>query len=182
MDVQGYALLKYYAELGTLTDGQYKIADGLLLEYTCQNQYFGFYKKLDERLVVKYHLQDKYFVEYHTRPGTYASISYYINDESLREEELVEVYAGIYVKSFILFFGDKLSYYISENKELEGRRVTESGQLENHDVYAGREQSRYALLNEMFMNATIQETDTLKELMKEYSSKKESTEKLFKLL
>ena len=181
-DVQCFGLLKYYAEMGVLTDGRYKIADGLLLEYTCQNIYFAFYKNLDERLVTKYHLHDKYFVEYHTKPGAYASISYYINDEKVQEEELMEVYDGIFVKSFVLFFGDKLSYYISETDELNGRNVTLSGQLENHDVYAGEDHSRYAMINDMYMNVTLQEQDVLKQLMKEYSGKKISTEAIFKLL
>jgi len=182
MDVQGYALLKYYAELGSLTEGQYKIADGLLLEYICRNQYFGFYKKLDERLVVKYHLQDKYFVEYHTKPGVYVGISYYINDEKLREEDMTEVYDGIFVKTFVLFFGDKLSYYISENDVENNCRITESGQIEHHDVCVGSEHGRYALLNDMFMSAMLQEEETLKASMQEYNRSKYSTEELFKLL
>ena len=181
-EVQNYALLKYYAELGTLTDGQYKIADALLLECTCNNIYFAFYKKLDERLVTKYYLHDKYFVEYHAKPGTYASISYYINEDNLHEEELMEVYDGIFVKTFVLFFGDKLSYYITESDEQKGRNVTLSGQLENHDVYAGEAHGRYAMLNDMLMNVTLQEADEVKRAMKAYNGKKISTEAIFKLL
>lgn len=182
MDVQGYALLKHYATIGTLTEGQFKIADHLLLEYTCQNQYFGFYKKLDERLVMKYHLQDKYFIEYHTMPGAHVGISYYMNNEKLREEEMTEVYDGIYVKSFVVFFGDKLSYYIFEEKAQCGRKVTESGQLEYLDAGLFGEQGRYALLNEMLMNVTLEEPETLQTLMRDYSNKKYSVEELFKLL
>jgi len=182
IDVHNYALLKYYSEIGTLTDGQYKIADVLLAEYTCHNIYFAFYKQLDERLVMKYYLQDKYFVEYHTQPGTRVGISYYINGENLHEEELSEVYDGIFVKTFVLFFGDKLSYYITEFDEQKGRNVTLSGQLENHDVYSGEAQGRYALLNDMFMNVTLQEAGEVKRTMKEYSGKKISTEEIFRLL
>ena len=182
MDVHNYALLKYYSEVGTLTDGQFKIADALLLEYTCNNIYFAFYKKLDKRLVTKYYLHDKYFVEYHAAPGIYASISYYINEDNLQEEELMEVYDGIFVKTFVLFFGDKLSYYITESDEQKGRNVTLSGQLENHDVYGGESHGRYALLNDMFMNVTLQEVGEVKRAMKEYSGKKISTEEIFRLL
>ncbi len=182
MDVHNYALLKYYAELGTLTDGQYKIADTLMSECTCNNIYFAFYKKLDERLLTKYYLDDKYFVEYHTTPGTRVSISYYNNEEKLYEEELTEVYDGIFVKMFVLFFGDKLSYYITEGNELKGRSVTSSGQVENHDMNASETHGRYAMLNDMFLHVTLQEADEVKCAMKEYSSKQIATEKIFGLL
>lgn len=181
-DVHNYALLKYYAELDTLTDGQYKIADALMSECTCNNIYFAFYKNLDERLVTKYYLDDKYFVEYHTTPGTRVGISYYHNGEKLHEEEMTEVYDGIFVKSFILFFGDKLSYYITESNELKGRSTTSSGQLEKHDVNASETHGRYAMLNDMFLHVTLQEADEVKCAMKEYSEKRISTEKIFGLL
>lgn len=182
IDIHNFALLKYYSELGTLTDGQYKIADALLSEYTCHNLYFAFYKKLDERLVTKYYLHDKYFVEYHAQPGARVGISYYVNGENLHEDEMTEVYDGIFVKSFVLFFGDKLSYYITESEERKGRNVTLSGQLENNDVYAGEPHGRYALLNDMFMNVTLQEPEEVKRAMKEYSGKKITTEEIFGLL
>lgn len=182
MDVQKIALLKYYAEFDELTEGQYRIADALLSEYTCHNIYFAFYRKLEERLVIKHYLYDKYFVEYHTEPGTSVSISYYMNDECLREEEMTEMYEGIFVKTFVMFFGDKLSYYITENHMQKKRSVTLSGQIENNDVYEVKTHGRYAMLNEMLMDMTLQETDGVKCMMKEYSDKKLSTEEIFKLL
>ena len=86
------------------------------------------------------------------------------------------------MKTFVLFFGDKLSYYITENDEQKGRNVTLSGQMENHDVYSGEAHGRYAMLNDMFMNVTLQEAGEVKRAMKEYSGKKISTEEIFRLL
>lgn len=180
-EVQCYALLKYYSEIGILTEGQYKIADKLLLEAICQGRYFAFYKKLEKRLVTKYHLQDKYFVEYHTQPGVQVLISYSVNEEQLREDEMTEMYNGIFVKEFILFFGDKLSYDISEGNAT-GHKLIESGQLEKNDLNKESEHGRYALLNEMLKSAMLQKTENLESLMKEYSEKKYLTEKLFKLM
>ncbi|MBR3770555.1 MAG: hypothetical protein IKL06_08480 [Lachnospiraceae bacterium] len=182
MDVQKYALLKYYAGLDMLSDVQFKIADELLLEYICQNRYFAFYKEMDERLVRKYQLQDKCFVTYQTIPGTRVEISYYMDDEKLHEEEMMEVYEGIFVKEFVLFFGDKLSYYISERDEQDGRNITESGQLENFDRNMDDGQGCYPMLNNMLKSAALQEEDNLQKQMQEYRSKKYSTERLFKLL
>ncbi|MBR5126818.1 MAG: hypothetical protein IKU69_00135 [Roseburia sp.] len=182
MDVQRYALLKYYAGLEKLSDSQFKIADELLLKETCQNRYFDFYKELDERLVRKYQLQDKYFVTYHTVPGTHVEISYYMNDEKLHEEEMTEVYDGIFVKEFMLLFGEKLSYYISERDEEGERNITESGQLENFEMEADDRQGCYPMINNMLRSAAVQDEEHLAKQMQEYRSKKQSTEILFKVL
>ncbi len=181
-DVQGYALLKRYAELEHITDVQYRIADALLLQYTCQGIYFGFYKKLDRKLVTKYHLNDKFFVEYHTKPGRRVNISYRKNDDAYIEEELLEVYDGIFVKYFILFFGDDLLYYVTEADNSHRKEITISGRLENHDVYSGEDNSSYALINDMFFQYALEEEETLIRLMKEYQEKRSATEEVFKLL
>lgn len=175
-EVQAHALLKYYAKIGKLTEVQYKTADRLLFENICHNIYFGFYKKLDARLVRKYQLQDKYFVEYHSNPGADARISCSMNGESLCEE-LAEVYDGIFVKDFQLFFGDTVYYCVAEkDKEMA------SGQIEMGEEYAGEEQSRYTMLNTIYRNLALQETVSVKEAMKEYGSKKIAAEKIFKLI
>ena len=181
-DVQKFALLKYYANLEQLSDSQYKMADALLQECTGRNLNFGFYKQLDGRLKAKYQLYDKFYVEHHMKPGLYAKINYRINDEAYREEELKEVYDGIYVKEFVLFFGDELAYYITETDRKKGQSTTISGQIENRDVYADEGENRYTMLNSMLFNVTLQETDTLKKDMMDYHKKKISTEAVFKLL
>ena len=181
-DTQCLALLKNYSELEIMTEVQCRIADELLLNFTCQGIYFEFYKKLDHRLVDKYHLNDKFFVEYHTKPGTLVTISYQMNGGSYHEEEMPEVYDGIFVKPFILFFSDILSYYITETDETYGQSITISGRLENHDVYSNQNESRYAMLNDMLLQLTLQEDQTLKREMMEYHGKKVTTEEIFKVL
>lgn len=181
-DVQNFALLKYYASLETRTELQYHIADELLLKYTCLGIWFGFYKKLDERLAEKYHLNDKFFAEYHTKPGTRVFISYCGNDGVYRTEQMTEAYDGIFVKPFILFLGERISYYITEKNEKREQSITYSGELENQDGYAVQGSSRYGMLNTMFSQAALQEGGALKENMKEYHRKKCMTEALFKIL
>ncbi len=181
-DTQCLALLKNYSELEEMTEVQYRIADEFLLDFTSQGIYFEFYKNLDQRLVEKYHLNDKFFVEYHTKPGALVSISYQMNDNSYREEEMLEVYDGIFVKTFILFFGDTLSYYITETDETYGQGITLSGRLENHDVYSKQDNSRYAMMNDMFLQLALQEGHALKREMMEYNGKKVTTEEIFKIL
>ena len=64
------------------------------------------------------------------------------------EEAVKEVYAGIFVKEFILFFGDEISYYITEADDAE-RISTLSGQITYEDVCEEIQESRYGMLNEI---------------------------------
>lgn len=179
--VQNYALLKYYSEQKRLTDSEYQTADTLLKENTAEQIYFGFYKNLDTRLIRKYLLQNKYFVEYHSNPNEAVIISYFRNEEECLEEVIKEVYAGIFVKEFVLFFGDEISYYITEAEETE-RTSTLSGQITYEDIAEEIQESRYGMLNEICEKMQMQEDERTEKLMKEYSRKKQMTEELFGLL
>lgn len=176
------AILKYYAEKEQMSEVQIALADRLLLTYTCKEVYFAFYKKLDKSLVKKYHLNDKIFLEYHTSPGTKVLINYSFDGRAYVQEEIKEVYDGIYVREFILFFGESLQYYIAEAKESGQAEVTESNAVNNNDIYGEQDSSKYAMLNEMFFDAAMQEKDALQKCMKHYYGMKAATEEIFKLL
>lgn len=181
-DVQKFAVLKYYAGLEQLTDAQYAMADALLLECTSKGIAFSFYKKLDIRLQVKYQIYDKYYVEHIMNPGMHVRIYYCINGGKAFEEELREVYDGIYVKEMVLFFGDKLSYYVAKADGKRDQQPLVAMQVENSVNYAALGENRYTMLNSMLFNATLQEMESLKREMTEYHKKISSTEAMFRLL
>ena len=177
------ALLKYYAELGNVSERQLKIEDELLAEYTRRNMLFAFYKRLAPELVLKYHLYDKVFLEYRTNPYSHV-ILHYSRDEdgnTFLQEDMQDVYGGIFVKTFVMFFGEAIQYYISEEygNEVE---VGESNRIVNNDVYNKNDDSRYTLLNQMLISSILQEEEELYEAMKQYAGLDEMTQKVFKLL
>lgn len=175
-------LMKYYSEQEKLTESQHKLLDNLLLEYTCKNIYFGFYKKYEKSFILKYHLYDKYFIEYHTNPGKRVVMHWALEDGKYLKEDITEMYDGVYVRRIILFFGETLQYYISEENAEGEQTVTESNQISNSDVYGEENQSRYALINELLLQVTLQESSQLRRGMKSYHGMKVATEQIFKLL
>lgn len=174
-------LMKYFSAQEKLRENQFAIADRLLAEYTGRNIYFAFYRKFDKRLAVKYHLYDKFFVEYHAAPKQRVLISYRDREEAYRTEELAEMYDGIYVREFILFFGESVQYYIAETRGA-GTKVTESGCLDNHDVMEEGVSGRYALLNEMLLQMTLEDNGQLRRAMEDYYGMSKVTEAVFRLL
>ena len=159
-----------------------RLADELLEEYVERGICFSFYRRFPSELLHKYQLYDKRFLEYHTAPHQRVVIHFRMGEEAYRAEELAEVYDGIYVRGFVLFFGEALQYYITEDSE-EGQKVVESECLQNHDVSADdREQGRFARINEMLLQMTLEDREALKRRMKDYYRELRVGEEAFKLL
>lgn len=176
------ALLKYLAGIPQLSKAQYQIADELLSEFTCRNMIFAFYKRLDMSLIQKYHLYDKVILEYRADPQKHV-VLHYSRDEDGAEfltEDMTNVYEGIFVKQFVMFFGEMIQYYISEEQGTEVQ-VTQSSRLTNNDVYNQKDESRYGLINQMLISNTLMERESLKEYMIRYEQLDEMTRNVFHL-
>jgi hypothetical protein len=177
------ALLKSLSERSQEDGSLYEIEDALLSEYTCRNMNFAFYKKLDKRLVQKYHLYDKIFLEYRTDPKKHVVLHYSRDEdgENFIKEDMPDVYDGIFVEQFVLFFGEVVQYYITEEygNQVE---VTESNRLTSNDVYSQKDESRYNLINQMLISSTLSDDKSLYHCMKQYAGMDEVTRKVFKLL
>ena len=176
------ALLRHIADLTGLTKAQYQMADELLSEFTRRNMVFAFYKRLDHRLVKKYHLYDKVILEYRTDPRKHVVLHYSRDEdgENFRAEDMTDIYDGIFVKQFVMFFGEMIQYYISEEQGTQVE-VTQSSRLTNNDVYAQDDQSRYSLINQMLISATLMEGEEVSRYMRQYHRLEELTKNLFHL-
>mgnify|MGYP000756366885 FL=1 len=177
------ALLKTLSAEMKTDEEIYEMEDALLAEYTARGMNFAFFKKLDKRLVYKYHLYDKVFLEHRSDPRTHVVLNYSRDEDGVNfiREDMINVYAGIFVKTFVLFFGDVVQYYIAD--ELDGQvAVTESNRISNNDVLAKNDTSRFHLINQMLISATLQDYNSEFVSMQQYAEYEETTKHLFKLL
>lgn len=156
------------------------IAGELLTGLLEEQRYFGFFGQLPEEQRYKYHLYDRQFVEYRTAPGRQVNI-HYSRDDVFVEEEMSEMYEGIFVKEFVVFFGDEIQYYISEEEGAEST-VTESGSIGCHALMAEGTESRYDMLNAMEMQLTLQDVDELERIMRYYDSLQKDNERRFRIM
>ena len=130
-------------------------------------------------------LADKTFVSYKTQPKSRVVIHYLKNYESedrpsYIREEMKEVYFGVYVKEFILFYGEKLQYYITEEQENQ-EQLTESGILQKEENRETDKISRYQMINEMAIGETLQDYDTVYQILEEYWRTEFVVDKVFHL-
>ena len=177
------ALLKYFAEKTDITQAELEIEDTLLKYYIYNNMYFDFFARLDYRLLKKYFIYDKAFLQYESTPGTHVVLHYSRDEdgEEFNSEDMVEMYDGIYVKAFVIFFGELIRYYITEEHD-NSIEVKESNRLTCNNIPGDNDHSRYNLINEMIISDTLSDETTLKSNIDEYKRLDAATKQLFKLI
>ena len=177
------ALLKHFAEKTDITQAELEIEDTLLKYYIYNNMYFDFFARLDCRLLEKYFIYDKAFLQYESTPGTHVVLHYSRDEdgEEFNSEDMVEMYDGIYVKTFVIFFGELIRYYITEEHD-NSIEVKESNRLTCNNIPGDNDHSRYNLINEMIISDTLSDETTLKSNIDEYKRLDAATKQLFKLI
>lgn len=180
------AFLKYFAdnpgEVNPEIDG---VLEQFLREMMAEKIHFGFYKNLKNQKGLLDELADKMIVEYRTRPGGNARIHYVISRENGQEQDYLsenmrDVYGGVCCKEFVLFFGETLQYYITE--EIDGEEtLTESGNLQCPELESDGMGSKYELLNDLAISNGLQDYDTLDKGLETYYFREFCGEALFQL-
>ena len=123
------------------------------------------------------------FIEHHGHADSRVVLHYVYEqaDNETREyckEEMEHVFGGIYVKSFLLFFGERVHYYITEE---DGRqeKLTHSSILEYHDRAESAVEDRFAALNNLALAKDMNDDATFLKLSEEYDRQVYLTDHLF---
>ena len=148
--------------------------------------YFKFFSSYITLMPELSTFEDKAIIEYRTNPGNRVVIHYILEEpdseeDTYRTEEMRNMYGGVFSKEFVLFFGENLQYYITEEKG--GReQLTVSDSVSIQESAAIESESRYSLLNDMVVSKTLQDDETLLKLMEEYVEADCFTTQLFTML
>ena len=180
------AFLQYYAENKQEQNDRIRqmcsrFLEDLLAEQIVMpfyKEYQGYLPQMDEYL-------DKTIVEYRAKPGCRAVIHYVIQSDNSTEneyckEEMKDMFAGICVNEFILFFGERLQFYITEESE-EGEQLTKSGTISKSDIGQECSESRFSLLNDIMIGKNLQDYDTVDHLLEEYYRQDFMVDKIFRI-
>ena len=181
------AYTKYYAENKRLVDE--KISKYLILflrEILAEGRYFPYFKEYAENILFMRQFADKTMVEYRVKEGTAAVIHYVIEKDELENgeyirEEMQDMFGGVCVKQFVLFFGERLQYYITET-EAEKEQLTESGTLSRNDTDRDQKESRYSLINDIAVGRTLHDYEAMENLLQEYYEQEYKVKELFSIL
>ncbi len=180
------AFLKYYAENpAELTEEDIPLIAMFMRELLDKGIYLNFFRDLKKIKHLTRVMEDKTIIEYRTRPKGKARIHYVVVNENGEAEEYIteymtEVYGGVCFKEFVLFFGETLQYYITEDWDGE-EHLTESGNIQKSDIVSEEHPNRYELVNDMMIAKTLQDYDTLDALYEEYCYKEYWNTQMFRL-
>lgn len=177
------ALSKYYSELPELSRFRKELATAVVYEIARKAYVFPYFAKLAGSINLPFSVVDKTMVEYRTNPNHRVVIHYTYEDTDRHKnyvsEDMKNVYEGIFVKDFILFYGESVTYYISEEDE-NGETLNESVTLTNHTVNPQSTQGRYETLNDILASRSAHENETFRKLVHSYAVTDAVVSELFK--
>lgn len=150
------------------------LAQGIVMPF--YRNYFGCVPQLGVYL-------DKTMVEYRTTSGARVMIHYQIQEEGAGDqeythEEMRNMFGGICVSEFILFFGEQLRYYITEETET-GEQLVVSDVIRKGDAGEDIPEGRFSILNDIMIGKTLQDYDTVNSLLSEYFRQDHMVEQIF---
>ncbi len=186
-DVCKYAYLKYYSENPEAVTEEVQILLGKFLpECLDANVMFPFFQNLRGVVPQAAWLMDKTMIEYRANPKSRVCIHYVLQSDvdeggEYETEEMTNMYEGIFVKTFTLFFGEKLQYYITEEAGGD-EELTESDTIQKSELTEETGESRFHLINEMMVARTLQEYSTVDCLLEEYYRREAMVNDLFTLI
>lgn len=146
--------------------------------------YFSFFKEFIEPGMEEINrFTDKTFIEYKTDPGKRVMIHYIVErgEDSKGEyvtQEMPDMYGGVHTLPFVLFFGENLLYYITE-EENGDEQLTESGSISKSDIGRNVATSRFDEINDIVIANTLQDYETCEDLLYEYHKREYIISKLF---
>ena len=181
------AFLKFYAEHEELiTQDLSKMIVSLLWQILPKGIYFTFFMQFIRFLPQLEIMTDYTVLEYRAEKDCKVTIhyTYETNGEEAgeyRKEEMTSMYGRLHSKAFLLFFGESVQYYISEETDTTSE-VTESGTIRKSDIAMDKTESRFSMLNDLAIANTLQDYETIGQLLLEYTRTDYYVNSLFRIL
>lgn len=180
------AFLKYYAgHKEEITPRILAVIREFLKELVKEGVCFSFYRDYAKELPELSRYEDKTIVEYRTGPGSRVFIHYKIVKEQSEQneyvqEEMQEVYSGVYTKAVVLFFGETLQYFV---REVTGKTevVTEPQIINGQGEVSGDGNSLFALINEVARGQALKEYHRVENKLSDYYVKEYVAARIFQL-
>ncbi len=177
------ALLKGYSCQSTPDEKDLRFAEYSIAKLEEKGIVMKFFKDFMGKIRLPARIYDRHIVEYITRPASRVTIHtrFDMGDEDFKDEQMNEVCPGIYVSDFILFYGEGLQYYISEEWGDE-YDVTESRVIRLEPELIGGDDSKYHMLNLIITANEMRDDKTVLKILELYFKNDYKSTELFKPL
>ena len=183
-EICSLALLKSYSHSKSLTEQDRMFVERKLEEFASAGKVLPFFKDFAGVVSLPQGIEDRQYVEYHTDPSMYVKIHYCVNDDGngkYEDEPMKDAGYGIFVKDFVLFVGETLQYYISEESG-DNYAITESSEITMGPEDMGSEETGYHQLNMIITARELGDAKTMLGLMESYIKNDSIARQLFRAI
>lgn len=179
------ALLKHYSNLSGLDKSETIFVDYYVNYFGNKGIVLPFFKSFGGKINLPEYICDKYYIEYNADPNIQVDIHYLIDSDNdsaqgFVTETMKDVYMGIRVKEFMIFYGERLQYYISEKGLIEDK-ITESINI-GVDADHEEDNSRYSKINLCLISREMKDEKTMLDVLKNIARTDYLADNLFKPL
>lgn len=180
------AVLKEYSKREVLEEKDLEFAEINVKKCMKRGIILPFLKNFEKHFLLPAQLNNKFFIEYITDPRHKVNIHYQMDDQNNNEEFITEtmenVYLGIHVKAFIVFYNENIHYYITEENQEGQVNITESVEVKLGEDMELDEDTRFNHLNFMLMAMDMKDEKTMLESIESYIRKGYVISNIFKPL
>lgn len=175
-DICKAAMLKYYSNQDYPAEIE-NVLHETLYEMCEKQMIFPEYLRYQEAWLREVQLYDKVMVSYQAAPGSRVTLFYKIRrgereELGFREETLLPVYENLYVKQFILYRDEVISYYFRETRG----KTTHTTKTRKTGAPHRRKSGKYSKLNAMLRMSTARR----KKAMVEFKEEEKAARQIFK--
>ncbi|MDD4112376.1 MAG: DUF5717 family protein, partial [Herbinix sp.] len=127
-----------------------------------------FFKNYNKVVKLPKRITERCYVEYKTNPKRQVFLHYRLRNNSgeYETERMTNVYLGIHVKEFVLFYNEELEYFVTE--ELEDQVSTTDIFRIRYEGDVTSDNSKFSRINRMLKSLESQEDRALLDMMSEY--------------
>lgn len=182
-DVCKCAYLLYFSKRQKIKDNTRVICEDAIHYLEKKGIIFDYYKLFGKWFRLSGNIMDKTTIVYRTEPKDRVTINYYIETDKIKPEEYVSeemslIFNGMYVKSFTLFYDEKIMYYIMEMSG-EETMLTEIREHVLDDRNVNVNNSRFGRINDILICRDLKEENTVSDLAGDYYISNELAKRLF---
>ena len=166
------AWLKYNAFNNEINDNDLNFAEYNISRMVRKGIVLPFFTQYKNRIMLPGRIMEQCYITYHSDPGKQVYLHYRSQQQDERDyitERMPNIFYGIHVKEFMLFYHETIQYYITEESE-ENVKTTEIRCLKN-TCEPQEDGSNYQQINQMLKAMEQQEGDTLFTMMEDYLKK-----------
>ncbi len=174
------AILKRLSRKGQLSESEIKFCDVKLCQMIQKGIVFPFFTDFSKYIRLPDGLSNKAIIMCVAKPGINVHMRYKVRNSSIICTEMIEVFAGVYVREIVVFRDEEIVYgfYTEKNSR---KHVLGSGKAEYKYVQSD-EISRYLMINKMIEHYDNRNLDDLYSCMETYIKLDEASHNLFELL